>query len=345
MNQNAGCKDAEWLKGAHVIIRICTFTKQGEDKTREVFDNWQEMIPQYREGSVSLGQWTGECFQKHLPILFVGACGIAVRAVAPYVKDKLNDSAVLVMDEKGEFVIPILSGHVGGANELAQMISKRAGATPVITTATDVEGMFSADVFAVKNGLRIVNREGIREISGKLLRGEEVSITWEDEISASGKELPSGLKFVPFDMPHADIRIVTKETAGTCSLLLEAKEFILGIGCKKGKTFEELQSLLDVDWEKISAIASIDLKAKEEGLWELAQFHHLPFMTFSAKKLEEVEGDYTKSEFEREITGTDNVCERAALCLAGPGGELVKRKTAENGMTFAVAKRKIRLSF
>lgn len=373
-----------------MIIRVCTFTRQGEEKARQLFKNWQEMIPQYREGGSSLGQWTGECFQRHLPILFVGACGIAVRAIAPYAKDKLSDSAVLVMDEKGEFVIPLLSGHVGGANELAKSIAKRIGATPVITTATDVEGMFSVDAFAVKNELRIVNREGIRRVSAKLLSGESISITWEPGITAAEKtdepdgnngatenvprrNLRRGLRYVPFGEPYADVRIMTE--AGyralcesmknvACgsdqmldegqALLLVAKEYALGIGCKKGKSFEELQGFLEklfqseelpMEWERICGIASIDLKAREEGLWGLAQFYHLPFQTYSADQLQAVEGDFSRSEFVREVTGIDNVCERAALCLAGSGGELIMRKTAENGMTAAVARRKVHLEF
>ena len=369
-----------------MIIRVCTFTRQGEEKARQLFENWQEMIPQYREGGAFLGQWTGECFQRHLPILFVGASGIAVRAIAPYVKDKLSDGAVLVMDEKGEFVIPLLSGHMGGANELAERIANRIGATPVITTATDVEGLFSVDVFAKKNGLRIVNREGIRRVSAKLLSGETVTITWEEEIeaaepresegaseNASKGSLPSGLRYVPYDESYADVRIVTEagyqalcenaknaacgsdQTKGDAqAILLVAKDYALGIGCKKGKTFEELQTFLEkvfqsealpMDWERICGIASIDLKAREEGLWGLAQFYHLPFQTYSAEQLQAVEGDFTKSEFVRDVTGVDNVCERAALCMAGSVGELVTKKTAENGMTAAIAKRKIRLEF
>ena len=371
-----------------MIIRVCTFTKQGEEKARQIFDNWQEMIPQYREADQPLGQWTGECFQKHLPILFVGACGIAVRAIAPYVRDKLLDCAVLVMDEKGDYVIPLLSGHVGGANELAKMMSERVGATPVITTATDVEDLFSVDVFAQKNGLRIANREGIRLVSGKLLRGETINITWEDGIEGEREGLPKGLRYVPFEEPFADVRIVTEdgyqalchkmteenlkqgtEQGETQALLLVAKEFVLGVGCRKGKEFPELQGFLEETlegkdhaekdltkqagegessrdpWERICAIASIDLKAREEGLWELAQFHHLPFLSFTAEQLKKVEGEFSGSEFVREITGIDNVCERAALCLAGPGGELTRRKIAGNGMTVAIAKRRVRLVF
>lgn len=409
-----------------MIIRVCTFTEQGESLARKLFEDWEEMIPQWRSSELPLKQWAGECFAKHLPILFVGACGIAVRAIAPYVQDKLTDSAVLVMDEKGEFVIPILSGHVGGANALAKRIAERVGAEAVLTTATDVEGLFSVDAFAVEHGLRIVNREGIRRVSAKLLRGETICIAWEpgipgEEEFAKTIAQYAGLLQVPFDEPQVDVRIITPETASeeraskeeeckektceekaceeagkeetgkekagreetgkeeagkeeagkeeaskeeaskeeagkekTCNdevcgaqgqaLLLICKDWVLGMGCKRGKTFEELRAFLEENlpknWEeRVCAIASIDRKVNEEGLRELAQFYHLPFLTYSAEELERVEGEFSESEFVKEVTGVSNVCERAALCGMGTNGSLIRKKIAKNGMTLAVAKK------
>ena len=373
-----------------MIIRVCTFTEQGESLARKLFEDWEEMIPQWRSSELPLKQWAGECFAKHLPILFVGACGIAVRAIAPYVQDKLTDSAVLVMDEKGEFVIPILSGHVGGANALAKRIAERVGGEAVLTTATDVEGLFSVDAFAVEHGLRIENREGIRRVSAKLLRGGQVRMAWEPGIPCAEEfkkavEKYDGLTQVPFDEPQVDIRIITPETEkaagkeeaskeevcdekaceeragreeirkeeankeGACGargqeLLLVCKDWALGVGCKRGKTFEELQTFLEENlpenWEeRVFAITSIDRKANEEGLWELAQFYHLPFLTYSAEELERVEGEFSESEFVKEVTGVSNVCERAALCGAGANGSLLRKKIAKDGMTLALATR------
>ena len=380
----------EVQRNGSMIIRVCTFTEQGESLARKLFEDWEEMIPQWRSSELPLKQWAGECFAKHLPILFVGACGIAVRAIAPYVQDKLTDSAVLVMDETGEFVIPILSGHVGGANALAKRIAERVGAEAVLTTATDVEGLFSVDAFAVEHGLWIENREGIRRVSAKLLRGEQVRMAWEPGIPGAEEfekavEKYDGLTQVPFDEPQVDIRIITPETekaagkeeaskeevcdekaceerAGreeirkeeankeeACGargqeLLLVCKDWALGVGCKRGKTFEELQTFLEENlpenWEeRVFAITSIDRKANEEGLWELAQFYHLPFLTYSAEELERVEGEFSESEFVKEVTGVSNVCERAALCGAGANGSLLRKKIAKDGMTLALATR------
>ena len=104
-----------------------------------------------QELSVPLKVWTGEMFEQMDAILFISASGIAVRSIAPYVQDKTKDPAIVVMDEKGVFAISLMSGHLGGANELTGVLANLTGAVPVITTATDVNGRFAVDVFAKKN--------------------------------------------------------------------------------------------------------------------------------------------------------------------------------------------------
>lgn len=96
----------------------------------------------------SLSAWAGEQMAARHALIFIGACGIAVRAIAPWIMDKLHDSPVLVADEMGKYVIPLLSGHVGGANELAVRLAGALGAIPVITTATDLHDSFAVDIFA-----------------------------------------------------------------------------------------------------------------------------------------------------------------------------------------------------
>ena len=105
-----------------------------------------------------LSEWTKEAFLRDDALIFVGACGIAVRSIAPYVRDKFQDPAVVCVDEAGQFVIPLLSGHVGGANRLAEMVASGIGAVPVVTTATDVEKKIAVDVFAKDHGFVITDR-------------------------------------------------------------------------------------------------------------------------------------------------------------------------------------------
>lgn len=334
-----------------MIIRVCYFTEQGGECAERLSSKWEDAIFQVWRKEVSLEQWTGECFQRRLPVLFIGACGIAVRMIAPYVRDKLFDSPVMVMDEKGRFVIPLLSGHMGGANRLAEKIASLMGAQAVITTATDVEKKFSVDVFAWERGLAIKDREGIKEISAKVLRGERITVAIDPKVENDVALFPEELQIVPFDTPYVDIRILSRETFTqnsdrnkNATIRLVTKEFILGVGCKKGKSFEELQAFLqkhcpyDMEQE-VYALASIDLKAREEGLWGVAQHYHIPFVTFSAQELEAVQGDFEESDFVKSVTGVSNVCERAAVLLSA-GGELVHGKIAEDGMTLAIACKK-----
>ena len=106
--------------------------------------------------SISTSQWAGEQFRTGKDgVIFIGACGIAVRSIAPYIAGKKTDPAVLVIDECGQFVISLLSGHLGGANELAARCAGYLHATPVVTTATDLHSRFAVDVFAKKNGCAI----------------------------------------------------------------------------------------------------------------------------------------------------------------------------------------------
>ena len=122
-----------------------------------------------RCASGGLAGWTEGAWNSADALLFIGSCGIAVRAIAPHVKKKTEDPAVVVMDELGTYSIPVLSGHLGGANELAVRIARAAGAIPVVTTATDINGLFAADDWARSQGLAVANPEKIKWVSSRLL--------------------------------------------------------------------------------------------------------------------------------------------------------------------------------
>ena len=139
-----------------------------------------------------LSAWTGAEFQRSDALIFVGACGITVRAIAPFVQDKFHDPAVLCVDEAGTFVIPLLSGHVGGANRLAEFVASGIGAVPVVTTATDVERKFAVDVFAKDHGLVITDRVLAKRISADILAEEPVGV-FSDFGFSGWKKIPEGL--------------------------------------------------------------------------------------------------------------------------------------------------------
>ena len=284
--------------------------------------------------------WAGAAFQQADALVFCCASGIAVRAVAPHVRDKRTDPAVLVLDEGGRFVIPLLSGHLGGANALAEALAAQLSATAVLTTATDVNGLFAVDVFARENGLYIEDMALAKAVSAALLAGEEVG--FRSDLPLKGP-LPRGLT-------AGDAALGIHVTAGEGTpfprtLRLTPRRYVAGLGCRRGKDAAALEAFLrenlkasGVGLHELAALASIDLKKDEPGLVALSQRLGLPCMTYSAEELKAVPGDFTPSAFVREVTGVDSVAERAAVLASG--GALVVKKVAANGMTFALAKKK-----
>lgn len=332
-----------------MIIRICAFTDKGFELVNRIESALPNHLFEMRTKDEDLKAWVKEGFLLHTPIVFVGAAGIATRHVAPFVEDKLLDSPVLVIDEKGQFVIPILSGHVGGGNALARELSKALCATAVITTATDVNNLFSIDVFAVNNGLLIENRDGIRAVSSKLLKEGSISIAVDKGIDIRKEEFPGEIRFVDFDSKEADVSVsLDTEYRGASLLKLKAKPYVMGIGCKKAKPFEEIKDFVfsglkenGIDICDVAFLSSIDIKSKERGLLLLSSSFHIPVMFFSSDELNAVSGEFSESEFVQSVTGVANVCERAAMAAAGEGAKLIVKKQANNGVTMAVSKRKV----
>lgn len=295
----------------------------------------------------SVGAWAGQQMRERNAILFIGACGIAVRAIAPFLTDKLQDAPVLVMDEKGHYVVPVLAGHMGGANALAKLLAQEIGAQAVLTTATDLNRKFAVDVFAGENGFSISPKEGIAKISAKILAGEAVTVSVETG-HGSGFFEENGMREVSYPPEgFVDLVITGENRAFDAALTLRPKEYILGFGCKKGKSADEIAQFVAQKMEEyqlaeaqIFALASIEQKKEEEGIREWCRKEGVRFLTYTAEELQELEGDFTKSAFVEGQVGVDNVCERAALKASGAGGKLIVKKCAGQGMTLAVAKRK-----
>ena len=316
-------------------IKILYFTDKGkalaEGLKAGLTDHDAVIVPK----GAPLAIVCGDAFVDNEALVFIGATGIAVRAIAPLVRDKLKDPPVIAMDENGSFVIPLLSGHVGGANSLAFEIAEAIEAQPVITTATDVSGTFSVDVFAKENGLRIANRDGIARVSSSALEGKPVTICIKD---------------YPPEEP-VDVLIADEEAAkglkDSAKIVLCPKRYAIGMGCRKGKAFEDLRVFAEevlhengIDISEAGCIATIDVKKDEEGLKRLSQAWRMPLITFEVGLLARTEGDFSHSDTVLEKVGVDNVCERAAVLAAGKGSQIKVKKTARDGMTIAVAERK-----
>lgn len=275
-----------------------------------------------------LSQWAYDRQQEKTVLVFIGAMGIAVRAIAKGIENKLTDAPVVVIDELGINVIPVVGGHVGGANELAINIAKAINANPVITTATDINGCFSVDLFAKENNLAIHNKDGIAKVSAKALEGKAIRISIEN-----------------YPPKSADVVISSDRNIRGYDILLCPKKYAVGIGCRKDTEFDLLKELFlkvlrdnDVNVNDVGAIASIDLKVEEECITKLSEYYRIPFITYTAELLSKAEGVFSESAFVKEKTGVGNVCERAAMLLTGNRGKIIQSKYSENGMTIAIAK-------
>lgn len=326
-----GCRTAIRLKEAFPEEDLRIFCKTKSD-TLDV-----ELIPG------SAGEWTGKSFEECDAIVFIGAIGIAVRYIAPYIKSKTRDPAIVCMDEHGRWAVALLSGHIGGCNELTARIAERLGSEPIITTATDLNGKFSVDTFAARNGLRISSMSIAKDFSAKVLDGSFVGFC--SDIPVDGA-FPQGIVRADGGEFGACISVDPRKKPFDVTLNLIPMDVTIGIGCRRdtdpAKMRAFVRRILEEDGiapERISAIASIDLKKDERAILELARGLRSPVSFHSAEELNALDGEFTRSEFVSRITSVDCVCERSAV-IAG-GEEFIRRKTAEDGMTIAICTRKI----
>lgn len=319
----------------------------------------------------SLKEWCAEAFRFSSALVFVGACGIAVRTIAPFLASKTSDPAVLVADERGKHVISLLSGHLGGANELTRQLAAAIGADPVITTASDVNGRLAIDVWADQNHLVITDMHMAKRAAAAIAAGRTVPMYCEGKIegivpkelhcaeTAAERDMCCAETAMELDTPgeqEFSIQISVAQPKAAPCLHLVPRSVILGIGCRRGKPFEEIYrevtAILEkegISPESIYKIASIDLKSEEEGILALAKYWDVPFETFSADMLMHVPGTYDASDFVQKVTGADNICERAAMAALPFEEQKTARflmpKTKGSGVTVALLEREWSVSF
>lgn len=275
-----------------------------------------------------------DCWNNYHTIIFISACGIAVRAIAPFVKDKTKDPAVVVCDELGKFAISLLSGHIGGANDIARKLATLTMGIPVITTATDILGRFAVDVWAKENNLVLKDLKLAKKISSAIVNGDEVGY-----VGCIKK--PVGL----VENSNASMGVFVGHTMDKPfknTLRLATKSLILGIGCKSNTPYEDIKTAVDELFEKenlnldsVKMISSVSIKANESGIIRLASELGVNFATYSVYYLGNIAGQFSYSEFVKNEIGLDCVCERAALAK---GGKLIVKKHKFPGVTLAVAK-------
>lgn len=291
-----------------------------------------------------------EAFSHFSAVVFIGATGIAVRVIAPLVNDKFIDPAVIVIDERGQHVISLLSGHYGGANALARYLAGVLDADPVITTATDVNELAALDTLASQLDARMEDFRGaVKTINHMLVSGKRIGLWCEDAMrdELAGCDTRG---FVTVEslaaLPDLDALVCITTQAQLPALALPVfklvpKRVVAGIGCRRDTPFTLLAALLHrqlqaqaLDPLALRAIGSITLKQDEKGLAQLAQSFRVPFEIFTADALRQHEHRFPASDFVRHTAGVGSVSGPAAWLMSQ--GQLVGETLREQGVTITL---------
>jgi cobalt-precorrin 5A hydrolase/precorrin-3B C17-methyltransferase len=299
-------------------------------------------------------------FNEYTYLVLIMAAGIAVRMIAPLVKDKQSDPGVVVIDDGGTFAISLLSGHVGGANEFARKVAAHIGATPVVTTASEIMGTIPVDIFNRELGWEIEGHEHLTTVSAALVNGEPVGIyqdageqDWQPEMEhlPDNVRVFSDIKALHDASPRAALVITDRildETERTLlpehTVIYRPPSLVVGIGCNRGTTCAEIEEAINTVFSdkrlsslSIRNIATIDLKEDEAGLGEYSRNHDLRVDYFDSKALRNTQFPSPPSTTVLKHTGTPAVCESAAILSSG-GQVIVPKVSYNRAVTVAVAR-------
>jgi len=292
------------------------------------------------------------CMRKYEGLVCVMATGIVVRLLAPLLKSKDKDPAVVVVDEMGRNVVSLVSGHLGGANRLAREVAVLTGGHAIITTATDVQGKISLDQLAKQAGLVIENLPRVKTLNMALLREEQIGVYDPGEWLRPHIPESAGLEILekPEAAREAGLSgwIYVDDMLGSFEpppcLILRPKSLVVGVGCKRGTKATEIGAAVDKVFEDhnlsllaVRNLATVELKEDEEGLKELLKLHHWPAVYYSVSELQTPLPVPSPSEKVREYLGVESVCEKAAI-LSARAEELLVPKQILGKVTVAVAR-------
>ncbi len=337
------------LRGAQLSHRVSAYLQSiGYEVTNQTVAKYAEasgltpMLPDHKAACE-------QAFRTCQTIVFIGAVGIAVRTIAPHIVKKTTDPAVISMDERGMFIIPLLSGHIGGANEMARCLAGYLGetSTACVTTATDVNGLFAVDEWAARNHMTLEDLSAAKDFAAALVAGQDVGVSLDSNITLEDNLPPHMILVSQNAESKCDVgMVVTTDIAKhpfNTTIKLLPKIVHLGIGCKRNTPIEKIEALvlprlqeLHIDWRSVADLSSVDLKKDEQGLLAFAKKYNIAANFYTADELNAVEGDFPASSFVQSIVGVNNVCERSAV-KASNNGKVILHKTSLNGVTLAIA--------
>jgi cobalt-precorrin 5A hydrolase len=294
---------------------------------------------------------TAAIWPKYEALVYVVSLGAVVRTIAPFLKDKKVDPAVIVVDDKGSFAISVLSGHVGGANELTEQIAAALGAQAVVTTASDVGKTIPVDILGRELGWTTEQPENITRVSAAVVNEQPVAFvqeTGERNWWRRETPLPANIRQVPLEKARDfdNVLIVTDrlldEGLTRKAVVYRPKSLVLGIGCDRGATADQLEEFVHatlassgLSIKSVRNVATVDLKQDEPGLVEFCTRHKLELVCYPSEQLKRVTAPNPSATVEKYV-GTPGVSEPAAMLSSG--GELIVPKQKAPMMTLAVAR-------
>ncbi len=317
-------------------IALLAITEGGKRLARQLAAGLPGAVPVPDEGPI--GVRLARHWRDFDGFVCIMAAGIVVRAVAPLLEDKRYDPCVVVVDEAGRYAVSLLSGHLGGGNELARQVAARTGGSPVITTASDVLGLPALDLWARDLGLQVDDPKTMTEASSLLVSHGRLRVYTEAGLGP----LPTGLE------PTAaagEAELVVSDRSGwpAGTLVFRPPTLVVGVGCRRGVQSSDLEAAFGELLEEaglarlsVRGLASIDLKADEAGLLAFATENRWPLLLYTKDQLNQVPG-VMASAAARKATGARAVAEPAALLAAGTDTLLVEKRKWKN-LTLALAR-------
>lgn len=289
------------------------------------------------EGTIQMENFTEELerkFNSYDGHIFIMATGIVIRKIAPLIKSKDIDPAVLVVDEGENFVISLLSGHIGGANELAYKVAQTCSLLPIITTSSDVTGKIAIDTLAQKLNCEMESLTKAKELTSLIVDNKKVDILLPQNVKVGESKNSSGVVVVS-NKKNIDI------------MRLYPKNLIIGMGCRRGTSKKELAEALDevmtkhnLAYESIKKIATVDIKADEVGMIELAKDFNRELEIISREDIKKVEARFVGSEFVKKQIGVTCVSEPCALLASNGDGKFLEQKYIHSGITISIYEEK-----
>lgn len=321
----------EILNGTKAIVYLTERGKALAEKILQFFPDFKL----YKLNRANISQ----IWSSHRTIIFIMATGIAVRSIAPLIKDKKTDPAVLVIDEQGKHIIPLIGGHLQGANEMAKTLAKILNGVAVITTASDLNELPALDLWIKRWGFKVKNPSLLPKIMSKLIGTGKLKLFKENSV-----QIPLMDCFQLTENPsEADI-IITNKAYKTNSLILIPKNLFIGIGFHDWITQEEIENSIKevlskegLLFEAVTAVATIDKKANHNALISFCNKYGLKLYGFCPSELNKVKS-ISHSETVCKAVGVSSVCEQA--CIMASQGRLIVSKQIFKNITVAVSESK-----